>query len=435
MKNKLALLFILCCHSFTLLSAQEINKKGILFETALTWQEIQRKAKAEHKYIFLDCFATWCGPCKAMDKNVYTDELVGNKTNSNFISVKVQMDSTLGDNEQVRKWHADIDKISKNYKISAYPTFLFFSPNGELLHKEIGYFSPSAFIQILNDAIDSSKQNVLLAEKYKKGMVNHSKMGMLAITTNKNGNKQLAAQIAKNYKENYLDQINNELILTEENLYFFQRFSTQIASTDRIIKFCLNHPEKLDSIINFKGWANLMISFVITKEEITSKLWNAGKPTTQNPDWLNIREAITQKYPMLDVDQLILNGQIDYYRAINDWFTYGNYRTEKLKKIPPKVEGLNVFMEYNMPAWDAFLNCRDSNVLKEAVNWIDQAIALENPSPQYLDTKANLLYKLGRASDALELEEKAVVMDPKEKDLLDALEKMKEGIPTWPQYE
>ena len=44
--------------------------KGIHFEQGLSWKDILAKAKAEHKYIFVDCYATWCGPCKYMDKNV-----------------------------------------------------------------------------------------------------------------------------------------------------------------------------------------------------------------------------------------------------------------------------------------------------------------------------------------------------------------------------
>ena len=44
--------------------------KGIHFVNGLSWQEVLQKAKAENKYIFVDCYATWCGPCKAMDKEV-----------------------------------------------------------------------------------------------------------------------------------------------------------------------------------------------------------------------------------------------------------------------------------------------------------------------------------------------------------------------------
>ncbi len=40
------------------------SSKVIHFENGLSWEQIKEKAKAEHKYIFVDCYATWCGPCK-----------------------------------------------------------------------------------------------------------------------------------------------------------------------------------------------------------------------------------------------------------------------------------------------------------------------------------------------------------------------------------
>jgi tetratricopeptide (TPR) repeat protein len=50
----------------------------------------------------------------------------------------------------------------------------------------------------------------------------------------------------------------------------------------------------------------------------------------------------------------------------------------------------------------------------------------------YLDTYANLLYKLGRTEEALRYEEKAFALAPNDKDITDNLSKMKKGEPTWP---
>ena len=50
--------------------------KGIRFEKGLSWQQMLDKAKVEGKYVFVDCYATWCLPCKWMDKNIYTSEKV-----------------------------------------------------------------------------------------------------------------------------------------------------------------------------------------------------------------------------------------------------------------------------------------------------------------------------------------------------------------------
>ena len=67
-------------YCFLLIIAPAIGysqEKGIHFEHALSWTEVQAKAKAEHKYIFMDCFTTWCGPCKYMSANIFPMENVG----------------------------------------------------------------------------------------------------------------------------------------------------------------------------------------------------------------------------------------------------------------------------------------------------------------------------------------------------------------------
>ncbi len=53
------------------------NNRGIKFENELDWQQVLAKAKAENKYIFVDCYATWCIPCKKMDTDVYSSQKVG----------------------------------------------------------------------------------------------------------------------------------------------------------------------------------------------------------------------------------------------------------------------------------------------------------------------------------------------------------------------
>src|ERR1700679_433698 len=80
-----------------MVKAQDTTRDGIRFAQQLKWSEILGKAKAEHKYIFVDCYATWCGPCKYMDATVYSTKEVGDVYNQDFISIKVQMDRTASD--------------------------------------------------------------------------------------------------------------------------------------------------------------------------------------------------------------------------------------------------------------------------------------------------------------------------------------------------
>src|SRR5205807_219920 len=94
-KNMKRLLCSLIMYLPLLILAQE--NTGIKWTEGLTWEQVKEKAKKENKYIFLDCFATWCGPCKLMDKEIYTNDTVGSYFNDKFISVKVQMDKAKND--------------------------------------------------------------------------------------------------------------------------------------------------------------------------------------------------------------------------------------------------------------------------------------------------------------------------------------------------
>jgi thiol:disulfide interchange protein len=79
----IAISFINCAYS---------QNVGIDFREGLSLDSIQVIAKKENKSIFLDCFATWCVPCKNMERNVFSQKKVSEYFNEHFISVRVQMD-------------------------------------------------------------------------------------------------------------------------------------------------------------------------------------------------------------------------------------------------------------------------------------------------------------------------------------------------------
>lgn len=52
------------------------TKTGIEF-TEGSWDDIVRRAREENKIIFLDIYASWCGPCKMLKHNTFSDAEVG----------------------------------------------------------------------------------------------------------------------------------------------------------------------------------------------------------------------------------------------------------------------------------------------------------------------------------------------------------------------
>lgn len=153
------------------------------------------------------------------------------------------------------------------------------------------------------------------------------------------------------------------------------------------------------------------------------------------------------------------------YKRAGDWHHYGELVDATMVKYPPKY-GEHVFAEavgvgiggdvwsLNSIAWDVFRKCDDKGVLKQALSWSELSIELDKlsvqqgkepaPNMQYWDTKANLLYKLGRVDEAITSEQAAIaqgIANAKQAgrakgDFFDdysaTVEKMKKGEPTWP---
>ncbi|MFH0866100.1 MAG: thioredoxin family protein [Bacteroidota bacterium] len=133
------------------LSGLHIFSQGISFEHG-TWAEVKALAKEKSLKIFVDAYATWCGPCKMMNSKVFKDTTVGNFYNIFFINYKLDMESDEG------------IAFGKKFPVEAYPTFLFFNDSAKLIKKKVGYTEASLFLEF-GKGIASPEQTVVYKKK------------------------------------------------------------------------------------------------------------------------------------------------------------------------------------------------------------------------------------------------------------------------------
>ena len=69
--------------------------QGVNFEH-ITFDEALAKAKAENKLVFMDCYTSWCGPCKVHDRNYFSTRKAGEFFNPKFVCVKFDMEKGEG---------------------------------------------------------------------------------------------------------------------------------------------------------------------------------------------------------------------------------------------------------------------------------------------------------------------------------------------------
>jgi thiol:disulfide interchange protein len=96
--------------------------------------DLQARAKAEHKLLFVDVYAVWCGPCKAMAKNVFTQTPVAEHFNAKYVNVQVDAEKGEG-----------ID-LAKKYAVESFPTYLFIDGDGQLVYRIEGALTAEAFL-------------------------------------------------------------------------------------------------------------------------------------------------------------------------------------------------------------------------------------------------------------------------------------------------
>ena len=414
-------------------------QKGIYFQNkhTYTWEQLKQKAKTENKYIFVDCFATWCGPCKLMDQEVYSADSVGEFFNKTFISVKVQCDTSKSDGDDVKAWYADAHQIVTENKITAYPTFLFFSPEGKLVHEDVGYQPTHDFLASGQAALNPHQQYYTLLERYQKGMKEYSEMPYLVSMAQKLSEKELSQSIAADYIRNYLDKLPDTAFLTKENITFIALSPPNLDSKERIFDWCFHQPAKIDTILHDKGFSGKVVNYVVYKEELIPPMM-AAQASGSEPDWNAISKSIDHKFGSTFVEENVLTAQLRWYRNAQDWKKYIKFLIAKMdhdkveQNTPKDFWGI---VGLNSSAWDIFEHSDNKDELRKALIWSDIVIANAEPKSghnygEFIDTKANLLYKLGRKTEALALEAKAKEMTTNDK-IQETYKKMQEGKPTW----
>ena len=401
------------------LESAQAQDKGIKFEYNIHWQAVLDKAKAENKYIFIDCFTTWCGPCKYMNNEIFPKAEVGEIYNEKYINIKLQFDTTSNDKEETMFQRQDADFINRKYKIESYPTYLFFNPEGQLVHRDGGGCDEKEFISKGMNALDTLKQYYTQLKKYQRGIRDTFFLKNLTLLALSVDEAESTAKFAKDYilkKSKVLD--------TDDDLKFI--YQTARATKDTGFIIIMNNLDKFESVIEKKRLYTTLRTIIMQSEFAANYLnwsnWDKIK-------WENYSKYILKKYPPIG-EEALFEIKLSAFQNKKNWVNYVN-TIEKYKA----TNGLPI-EQLNEYAWNIFKNCNDIKILKKALAW--SKITFYNQTkiePGYIDTYANLLYKIGKKKEAIEWEKKAqkiaIAAGAGNDWGQDVIEKIKKGEKTW----
>jgi thiol:disulfide interchange protein DsbD len=109
--------------------------------TWMTYSSGLSEGIKHEKPILVDLYAEWCGPCKQMDAITYQDPSVIGMIQEEFIAVKVDTDLE--------------PSLAYQYSVQYIPTIVYLKPNGDEVHRTVGYRSVSQILVDMQTALQN----------------------------------------------------------------------------------------------------------------------------------------------------------------------------------------------------------------------------------------------------------------------------------------
>jgi thiol-disulfide isomerase/thioredoxin len=337
--------------------------------------EALKKAKTEEKMVFIDCFTTWCGPCKRMAATVFPDPEVGAFINENFIALKVDMEKEGG------------SEISDKYIISAYPTLLFLDSDGKLAQKKVGALSAEALIDAGRKVMGKTEQLSDWTKNYEEGKRDPETMFGYIRVLNRAGKS--STKVANEYLKTQTD------LTTEPNLKFLFEATTEADS--RIFDLFIQNRDK--------------ISLLMKPEAVDARIEKACDGTVKKaiefktPELLKEAKVKMVKNLPNRAEKWSSKAEMDYFAAMKNLDGYLDACKDCQKTVEKgdhkKLLELARDLANNFP--------NEPKALKQAEKWCK--IAAENGNlAEYWFQYAKILEHNGKKSDARDACNKAKII-------------------------
>lgn len=408
--------------------------QGIQFDTTMTsWTAILQKASHLDKPIFVDVYTTWCGPCRWMQTNIFTQRKVGNFFNQHFLPIMIDAEKGFG------------IKFTSDNHINAYPTLLFFSSQGNIiLGGVVGSLSldPSVAGNVLLRIGDNALKNL-------RNGISIKNMDSLYKAGNRDDNflrsyiKKLTSDLmpAGDVIEQYLHVIPKDSLYTNDtyrivNTEYYGRIRPDDIALEVLLHAYKNYPVKstelqkpwmairsrlldqVDSagILHNQQWLNDII-MVNNKLDSVAEIQERERNYLLcryyifAKDTLNAMEVMNKfarkyilmvntdslyKYDMLHFRKYALlkfgNGDKNEIASNKntEWFLHAYEGDTRLA-----VEELSMMMSLTIK----YFQIKDKNILDKFRKWQDGAIILYKDNPVFVNP---VLFKYELSNQALE---------------------------------
>lgn len=354
------------------------------------WSEILAQAKKENKLIFMDAFASWCGPCKWMVANIFTNDTIADFYNKTFICTSFDMEKGEGLN------------LRNKFDVRAYPTLLFINPEGEMVHKKVGAARQiQDYINLGLTALNPEECLIAYNKKYGEGdqdpLFIRAYLGRLAD----------AYLPLNNVLQKYFTSLKEEEMLNRTSWNIIYNYVDDMNSKE--FGYLVKH-EKDYGKISTKDSVESKISDVYLQA-----LVQLSRNANMTDDNYNALKQKIKDSGFSGADKVSFTADLNLYYT----------RGEKQKYLDLAYNGLDKYYpeDYNMLnriSWNVLQLCSVYEVglskkyLEKALSWVKKSVSAKS-EPANNDVYAQILFKLGRKDEAIHHERTAIALAKQQK--------------------
>ncbi len=379
------------------LNNQSYAQENLFMIQNHAYEQVFEKAKKENKHILLFFHIDGCGACIKMEKNVFSNLSVLEYLNRNFIYYKINAIKDEG------------IEINKIYKTQSYPTTIVCDTSSTILGNAIGFHTIDEFLSFCERSVNSKTSLAAMRETYMAGdrSVNF-----------------LFEYCHMLYQANEVDSIAvNEYLSTQKPDQLRSKDNIQFIYTCAITNKKANYNISSPAFDLLHSHKELFYQYYDTTQVKGRIVWSAiqrfQEAITAN-DFQKMRKCLNILSDYITLDYYRVNDINGVYKSVI-FYTPSNHLANRIlyqSLIGNSIkynELIRIFMEeygndpeaLNELVWAFVQNIAEEQKLKDAEEWIEMAIAI-NDSYAYNDTFAWLLFKEGEYKQALEVAKKAI---------------------------
>ena len=343
------------------------SAQGIKFVES-NFKEALAQAEQEKKLLFMDCYTSWCGPCRLLANRVFINDSIGQFFNKHFVSLKVDMEKGEG------------PALARQYGVKAYPTLLFIDPSTqEIVSQVVGFRTVKALLEDAQKAANPNRNLQGLAAQFNENPTNPAIAsayleGLWAASLTQERDETL---------KNYLSRLTPEEICTTDNWKILS------AHTENPYSYAFDCLHK-----NREGFRNVM-----GKEAVNAKLDHLYRYASMK--FIYRKRVPENEFPQNNFNKLMEllkqeeGDEFAYYLTqleMIDNVQKGNYRgmldvldrADKKQILTPQTRFYFIWLNLTY-----LKECKDKKALKRGLKWAEK-LEVDSQDPSVLEALNNI---------------------------------------------